>query len=194
MPAVRGSPCFCAVGLTPHRKSYRSYQVSVNQKPPPCALCPGACHYRVKTRLSLCGRGCGYSNGTAAVLRPVKGLRGWVHGSFGEASFRPGGAPDCSHGWSPAQPDATRGFQREEMEPRRGGGSVLDRASAAPPGREARRVSFHGLRFACLAAGCAPPVATFLCPYRGKMTRPKMPKPVTSSTMAGKRYTGCPSR
>ena len=46
--------------------------------------------------------------------RTGQGTRDRVRDTCGGASVRPEGAPDCSHGWSPAQPDGTRGVWRQE--------------------------------------------------------------------------------
>ena len=88
-----------------------------------------------------------------------------VRDTFGRESVRPEGAPDCSHGWSPAQPDGTRGVRGQKSN--RSEGAAEPRLRRPPPpltGRVPRRVGIHGLRFARLPAGVAPPAATILGP------------------------------
>jgi len=96
----------------------------------------------------------------------------WVRVSSGVDWFRPEGALDCSHGWSPAQPDGTRGVQgKEEARPSGAAEWLPTEFPPPPPGRDRRTAAFHGLRSARLTAGGAPPVATSLGPA-GTATRP----------------------
>jgi len=98
-----------------------------------------------------------------------------VRDTSGGASVRPGGAPECSHGWSSPKANGTRGVRGYESTRPEGAAEPRLRQLPPPlPGRVPRRVGIHGLRFARLAAGGAPPVATILGPSGTVPTPPKL--------------------
>jgi len=115
---------------------------------------------------------------TTAALRVIGSPQ--VQRTWGRR-IRPEGAADDSRGWSPAQPDGTRGAGGQK--PTRPDGAAeaptrdaadLLRPSGAVPLFD---IPYHGLRPARQAAGVAPPVATILGPS-GTVRRMGAPPPL----------------
>jgi len=87
------------------------------------------------------------AKGTRAVSHAS--MRG-VRDTLGGASVRPNRAKDCSHGWSPAQPDGTRGVRGTKINPpRRGGGTAQPRLHRTPPPRRGGRVGARSRPTGC---------------------------------------------